>query len=124
MKKQIFTGSGVALVTPFKGEERAVNYDKLAELLEFHIENGTDALIILGTTGECATMSMEEHCDVLEFCANKAKGRITLIAGTGSNDTNSAIHLSQFAESVGYDGLLVVFCHIRYLRILTRLQKA
>ncbi len=108
MKKQIFTGSGVALVTPFKGEERAVNYDKLAELLEFHIENGTDALIILGTTGECATMSMEEHRDVLEFCANKAKGRITLIAGTGSNDTNSAIHLSQFAESVGYDGLLVV----------------
>ncbi len=108
MKKQIFTGSGVALITPFKGEEKAIDYDKLAELIEFHINNGTDALIICGTTGECATMSMEEHKVVLSFCAEKGKGRIALIAGTGSNDTESAVHLSQFAESVGYDGLLVV----------------
>ncbi len=106
MKKPVFTGSGVALITPYL--EDGVDFEKLAELIEFHIENHTDALVICGSTGESATMSLEEHKDVLRFCAEKAKGRIVLIAGTGSNDTNAAISLSQYAESVGYDALLVV----------------
>ncbi len=106
MKKPIFTGSGVALVTPFT--ESGVNYQKLEELIEFHITHKTDALIICGTTGEGSTMTMEEHEEVLKFCVDVAKGRIPMIAGTGSNDTNSAIRLCQYAESVGYDGLLLV----------------
>lgn len=106
MKTPIFTGSGVALITPFT--ETGVDYEKLGELLEFHISHKTDALIICGTTGEGSTMSLEEHIDVLKFCADKAKGRIPLIAGTGSNDTQSAVYLSKYAESVGYDGLLLV----------------
>ena len=106
MKRPIFTGSGVALVTPFT--ETGVNYPKLEELIEFHIAHKTDALIICGTTGEGSTMTMEEHEEVLKFCVDKAKGRIPMIAGTGSNDTNSAIRLCQYAESVGYDGLLLV----------------
>ena len=106
MKKPIFTGSGVALVTPFT--ESGINYPKLEELIEFHIAHKTDALIICGTTGEGSTMTMEEHEQVLKFCVEKANGRIPMIAGTGSNDTNSAIRLCQYAESVGYDGLLMV----------------
>ena len=106
MKKPIFTGSGVALVTPFT--ENGVNFQKLEELIEFHITHKTDALIICGTTGEGSTMTMEEHEEVLKFCVDVAKGRIPMIAGTGSNDTNSAIRLCQYAESVGYDGLLLV----------------
>ena len=106
MKKPIFTGSGVALVTPFT--EDGINYPKLGELIEFHITHKTDALIICGTTGEGSTMTMEEHEAVLEFCVKRANGRITMIAGTGSNDTNSAISLSKYAEEVGYDGLLMV----------------
>lgn len=106
MKKPIFTGSGVALVTPFTND--GVNYPKLEELIEFHIAHKTDALIICGTTGEGATMTMGEHEEVLRFCVEKAKGRIPMIAGTGSNDTSSAIRLSKYAEEVGYDGLLMV----------------
>lgn len=106
MKKPIFTGSGVALVTPFT--ESGINYPKLEELIEFHIAHKTDALIICGTTGEGSTMTMEEHEQVLKFCVEKANGRIPMIAGAGSNDTNSAIRLCQYAESVGYDGLLMV----------------
>lgn len=106
MKRPIFTGSGVALVTPFT--ESGINYPKLEELIEFHITHKTDALIICGTTGEGSTMTMDEHEEVLKFCVDKANGRIPMIAGTGSNDTNSAISLCQYAESVGYDGLLLV----------------
>ncbi len=106
MKKPIFTGSGVALVTPFTND--GVNYPKLEELIEFHIAHKTDALIICGTTGEGSTMTMEEHEEVLRFCVEKAKGRVPMIAGTGSNDTSSAIRLSKYAEEVGYDGLLMV----------------
>ncbi len=106
MKKPIFTGSGVALVTPFT--ESGINFPKLEELIEFHIAHKTDALIICGTTGEGSTMTMEEHEAVLKFCVDKANGRIPMIAGTGSNDTNSAIRLCQYAEEVGYDGLLMV----------------
>ncbi len=106
MKKPIFTGSGVALVTPFS--DTGVDFEKLCELLEFHIAHKTDALVICGTTGEGSTMSNDEHKEVLEFCVKKVDGRLPMIAGTGSNDTKNAIYLSQFAESVGYDGLLTV----------------
>lgn len=107
MKQPIFTGSGVALVTPFS-EDNSVNYEKLAELIEYHIENHTDALIICGTTGEAATLSNEEHEQVLKFSVEQTRGRIPVIAGTGSNDTAYAIKLSQYAESIGADGLLLV----------------
>ncbi|MBE7043801.1 MAG: 4-hydroxy-tetrahydrodipicolinate synthase [Ruminococcaceae bacterium] len=107
MKQTIFTGSGVALVTPFL-EDNSVNYKKLAELIEYHIEHRTDALIICGTTGEAATLSNEEHEQVLKFSVEQTKGRIPVIAGTGSNDTAYAIQLSQYAQSIGADGLLLV----------------
>lgn len=106
MKNPIFTGSGVALVTPFKAD--GVDYDRLAELIEFHINNQTDALIICGTTGEASTMPDEEHKEVLRFSVEKAAGRIPVIAGTGSNDTAHAVELTQYAESIGVDGMLVV----------------
>lgn len=106
MKKPIFTGSGVAIVTPFT--ENGVDFDKLGELIEFHIANKTDAIIICGTTGEASTMPDEEHMSVIKYAAEKTNGRIPVIAGTGSNDTPHAIKLSQYAESVGCDGILVV----------------
>lgn len=106
MKKPLFTGSAVALITPFN--ESGVDYKKFEELIEFHIANKTDALVVCATTGESSTMSDAEHREALKFAADIAKGRIVLIAGTGSNDTSYAISLSSYAESVGYDGLLLV----------------
>lgn len=106
MKDPIFTGSGVALVTPFT--DSGVDYDKLAELLDFHIANHTDAILVCGTTGESSTMPDEEHKAVIKFTVEHVAGRIPVIAGTGSNDTRHAIELSQFAEAAGADGLLIV----------------
>lgn len=106
MKNTIFTGSAVAIVTPFT--PNGVDYDKLAELIEYHINNGTDAIVICGTTGEASTMPDPEHKEAIRFTVEKAAGRIKVIAGSGSNDTVHAIELSQYAESVGVDGLLVV----------------
>lgn len=106
MKKPLFTGSAVALITPFTKD--GVDFKKFEELIEYHIENKTDALVVCATTGESSTMPDPEHMAALKFASEKAKGRITLIAGTGSNDTVHAIALSTYAESVGYDGLLVV----------------
>lgn len=106
MKKCIFTGSGVAIVTPFKGG--TVDYEKLGELLEFQIENKTDAIIICGTTGEASTMPDDEHIDVIEYAVKKVNGRLPVIAGTGSNDTRHAIDLSTRAEQVGADAILSV----------------
>ncbi|MBE7027263.1 MAG: 4-hydroxy-tetrahydrodipicolinate synthase [Ruminococcaceae bacterium] len=106
MKKPIFTGSGVAIVTPFT--ENGVDFDKLGELIEFHVENKTDAIIICGTTGEASTMPDEEHLSVIEYAVKKTAGRMPVIAGTGSNDTPHAIKLSQAAEKLGCDGLLIV----------------
>ena len=106
MKKPIFTGSGVAIITPFT--EDGVNYNKMSELIEMHIAQGTDAIIVCGTTGESATMPDEEHKEVIRFTVEKAAGRIPVIAGTGSNDTAHAVELSKYAESVGADGLLIV----------------
>lgn len=103
----IFTGAGVAIVTPFK-ENSDVNYDKLEELLEFQIKNGTDSIIICGTTGEASTLTHDEHLECIRFTVEKVKNRVPVIAGTGSNCTDTAIFLSKEAQSVGADGLLVV----------------
>ena len=107
MNKHIFTGSGVALITPMR-HDGSVNYPVLEQLLEFQIANGTDAIIACGTTGEAATLTVKEHCEVLSFVCEKVNGRIPVIAGTGSNDTNTAIELSKSAEASGADALLSV----------------
>jgi 4-hydroxy-tetrahydrodipicolinate synthase len=103
----IFKGAGVAIATPFK-ENGEVNYQEFERLIEFQIENGTDAIIVCGTTGEAATMSEEEHMEVVKFCIDKVNKRIPVIAGTGSNCTETAIKLSLLAEEYGADGLLLV----------------
>lgn len=103
----IFTGSGVALVTPMK-ENQEVNYEKLEELLEFQIKNGTDSIIICGTTGESSTLTEEEHSNVIKACIDVVNKRIPVIAGTGSNCTRTAVELSKKAEQDGADGVLIV----------------
>ena len=103
----VFTGAGVALITPMH-EDGSVNYDKLAEVIEYQIANHTDSIIICGTTGEAATLSTEEHIEVIKFCIEQVKHRIPVIAGTGSNCTSSEIELSQEAQNAGADALLCV----------------
>ncbi len=103
----IFRGAGVALVTPFD-DDLKVNFDKLDELIEFQIANGTDSIIITGTTGEGSTLSMEEHAECIKFAVDRVKHRIPVIAGTGSNCTEEAVYLSKKADECGVDGLLVV----------------
>ena len=103
----IFTGAGVALITPMN-EDVSVNYEKLRELLDFHVANKTDAIIICGTTGEASTLSDEEHLECIRFACEVINKRIPVIAGTGSNCTQSAIELSKEAEKSGVDGLLLV----------------
>ncbi|MCJ7835436.1 4-hydroxy-tetrahydrodipicolinate synthase [Cuneatibacter sp. NSJ-177] len=103
----IFKGAGVAIVTPFK-DNYEVNFEKLGELIDFQINNQTDAIIICGTTGESATLSIEEHKEVIRYCIKRVAGRVPVIAGTGSNCTETAIELSRDAEKDGADGLLVV----------------
>ena len=105
----IFTGAGVAIVTPFNDdEERSINYDKLDALLDYHCNNGTDCIVICGTTGESATMTEEEHMQCVKFAIDRVKGRIPVIAGTGSNCTRTAIDMSKEASEYGADGLLLV----------------
>lgn len=103
----IFTGAGVAIVTPFKANGE-VDYETFAKNIEFQIEKGTDAIIVCGTTGEASTLSHEEHIEVIRYCVECVNGRIPVVAGTGSNCTETAIYLSQEAEKAGADGLLVV----------------
>ena len=103
----VFTGAGVAIVTPFK-ENGEVNYEEFAKEIELQIEGGSDAIIVCGTTGEASTLSHEEHLDVIRYCIEVVKGRIPVVAGTGSNCTDTAIYLSQEAEKAGADALLVV----------------
>jgi 4-hydroxy-tetrahydrodipicolinate synthase len=103
----IYEGAGVALITPFK-ENRDVNYEKLEELVEEQIALGTDSIIACGTTGEASTMTHEEHLDVIKFVCQVTKKRIPVIAGTGSNCTETAVYLSEEAEKHGADGLLLV----------------
>lgn len=103
----VFTGAGVAIVTPFH-EDFSINYEAFAELIEYQIANSTDAIIVMGTTGESATTTIEEHIDAIRFCVETVKGRVPVVAGTGSNATDTAVHLSVEAEKCGADGLLVV----------------
>ena len=107
MKKTVFTGAGVAIVTPMF-EDGSVNYDVLGQLIEYQIENGTDAIISCGTTGESATLDNQEHCDVLSYTIKKVNGRVPVVAGTGSNDTRYAVELSRHAQEAGADALLMV----------------
>ena len=103
----IFTGAGVAIVTPFK-EDESIDYDRLDELIDFHCENGTDSIVICGTSGEAATMTEREHMECVKFTVERTKGRIPVIAGTGSNCTKTALELSKEAAGYGADGVLVV----------------
>lgn len=107
MKNTIFTGAGIAIITPMNADG-SINYQGLGDLIENQIANGTDAIIICGTTGEASTMTDEEHLESIRFAVEKTAGRIPVIAGTGSNDTRYAIELSKEAEAVGVDGLLLV----------------
>ncbi|WP_110956152.1 4-hydroxy-tetrahydrodipicolinate synthase [Anaerosinus massiliensis] len=106
MKDIIFKGAGVAIVTPF--DENGINFEELGRLIDFNIENGTDAIVITGTTGESSTMSDQEHKEAIKFTVEYVNKRVPVIAGTGSNDTKYAIQLSEYAESVGSDALLLV----------------
>ena len=103
----VFTGAGVAIVTPFH-EDGTINYEAFAGLIEFQIAGGTDAIIVCGTTGEASTLTHEEHLDAIGFCVKQVAGRVPVVAGTGSNCTETAIYLSVEAEKLGADGLLVV----------------
>ena len=102
----IFKGSGVAIITPFN--ENGIDYEKLRELLEWHIKESTDAIIICGTTGEATTMTEQEKKDAIKFTVDVVNKRIPVIAGTGGNNTKTSIVMSLYAENVGVDGLLVI----------------
>lgn len=103
----IFTGAGVAIVTPMN-DDFSVNYEKLGEMIDFQIENGTDSIIICGTTGEASTLTHEEHIECIRYCVEKTAKRVPVVAGTGSNCTETAIYLSKEAQKAGADALLVV----------------
>jgi len=103
----IFKGSGVAIITPFKADG-SVNYDKLDELINFHCDNHTDSIIICGTTGESSTLTEAEHLECIKFTVERTKGRIPVIAGTGSNCTATAVQMSEEAAGYGADGVLLV----------------
>ncbi len=107
MKKTIFTGAGVAIVTPMNADG-SINFDKLGELIDFQIDNGTDAIIICGTTGESSTMGDDEHVEAIKYAIDKVNHRIPVIAGTGSNHTEYAVGLSKKAEELGADAVLLV----------------
>lgn len=106
MKQTVFTGAAVAIVTPFN--ERGVDFEKFGELIDYQIENGTDAIVVCGTTGESATMPDEEHISVIKYCVQRVAGRVPVIAGAGTNDTPHCIRLSKAAEECGADALLLV----------------
>ncbi|WP_411676808.1 4-hydroxy-tetrahydrodipicolinate synthase [Caproicibacter sp.] len=107
MKRLVFTGSGVALVTPMK-QDGSVNYEVLERLVDFHIKSGTDAIIACATTGESPVLSHEEHCKIVEFIVKKVDKRIPVIASSGSNDTRYAVELSQSLQDAGADALLLI----------------
>ena len=107
MKNTVFTGAGVAIVTPMNADG-SINFEQFGTNIDFQIENGTDAIVVCGTTGEASTMTDDEHIECIRFTVERTAGRIPVIAGTGSNDTRYAIELSRKAEEVGADALLVV----------------
>ena len=106
MKPIVFTGAAVAIITPFN--ENGIDFESFGKIIDDQIENGTDAIVVCGTTGESATMPDEEHLSAIEFCVKRVNKRVPVIAGTGSNDTPHCVHLSQSAEALGADALLLV----------------
>ncbi len=104
-RKTLFTGAATALITPF--DEGGVNFSALGNIIDYQIDNGIDALVICGTTGEAATMPDKEHLSVIDFAVKRAGGRVPIIAGTGSNDTSHCVELSKEAQNLGADGLLI-----------------
>lgn len=107
MKPVVFTGAGVAIITPFD-EKGNIDFESFGTIIDDQIENGTDSIIVCGTTGESATMPDEEHLSAIEYCVKRVSGRVPVIAGTGSNDTRHCIELSRNAEALGVDALLLV----------------
>ncbi len=107
MKKRLFTGAGVAIVTPMRADG-SINWEELGRLIDWQIDHGTDSIIICGTTGESATMTDEEHVEAIRFAVNHTAGRVPVIAGAGSNDTRYAIYMAEEARECGADGILVV----------------
>lgn len=107
MKNTVFTGAGVAIITPMNADG-SINYDEFGRIIDFQIDNGTDAVIVCGTTGESATMTDEEHVECIRYCVDRVNKRVPVVAGTGSNDTKYAVDLSVEAEKLGADALLVV----------------
>lgn len=107
MKNTVFTGAGVAIITPMNADG-SINYDEFGRIIDFQIDNGTDAIIVCGTTGESATMTDEEHVECIRYCVDRVNKRVPVVAGTGSNDTKYAVDLSVEAEKLGADALLVV----------------
>ena len=105
-KNTVFTGAAVAIITPFTNNQ--VDYDQLGAMIERQITNSTDAIVICGTTGEASTLTDEEHRECIRYCVEKTAGRVPVIAGTGSNDTDYAIELSKYACEAGADTLLLV----------------
>ncbi len=106
MKKILFKGCGTAIITPF--DKNGVNFKEFEKLIEFQINNGIDAIIVCGTTGESSTMTEEERKSAIEFAVKVANKRVPIIAGTGSNCTSSVIEMTKWAESIGVDGALIV----------------
>ena len=107
MSKPVFTGSGVAIVTPMHADG-SIHFEEFGRLIDFKIENGTDAIVACGTTGESAVLNHKEHCDVISYAVEHVNGRVPVIAGTGSNDTNYAIELTKEAQALGADAILSV----------------
>ena len=106
MKTPIFTGAATAIVTPFRGN--TIDFDKMAELIDMQYEGGISAVIVCGTTGENATQPISEHEALVDFCVKKAAGRMKIVAGVGSNDTMTSVHLAESAKASGADGILMV----------------
>ncbi|MDR1217739.1 MAG: dihydrodipicolinate synthase family protein, partial [Oscillospiraceae bacterium] len=106
MKTPVFTGLATAIVTPYRRD--GIDYDKLGELIDLQIAGGVDAIVACGSTGESSTQSIDEHIKVVDFCVKRVGGRVTVIAGAGSNDTEAAVLLSREAERSGADALLHV----------------
>ena len=104
----VFKGSAVAIVTPFKKEDESINYDAFADIIDYQIDHGSDAIVVCGSTGEAATMTEQEHLDACRFCIEHTKGRVPVIGGTGSNRTQTAIDLSKEVAGYGADGLLLI----------------
>ncbi|MBR3738039.1 MAG: dihydrodipicolinate synthase family protein, partial [Eubacterium sp.] len=108
MKEPVFTGSAVAIITPFKNDDLSINYDEFKKFIDWQIDNGTDAIVICGTSGEASTLSTAEHYEAFKFCIDYVNKRVPVIAGAGSNNTEYGIRTAKKACEYGADALLLV----------------